>query len=215
MTLGALPEGMQLELRFFATFRATVGQKVIEREFPDDTTVGDVLWSLESEYPDMDDRLLDESGVIREQLSILKNGQEVVHMQGAETPMEDGDRLSVFPPVAGGNDAAEGGDNVDRVHADDESATEHVEKSYRGISKRLAVHYLQNLGGELVAGEAEDSETARVAAEGWGATLSAEKVAIAGGTMRLTEVSIVFEGDSDVLPSLVERFSQKAMRAGG
>lgn len=211
---------MQLELRFFATFRSIVGQKFLEREVPDGSTVGDVLRILESEYPDMEDRLLDENGVIREQLSILKNGQEVVHMQGADTPMEDGDTLSVFPPVAGGSDTTDGGSadedtgdegSVDEVPAD----AEHVEKSYRGISKRLAVHYLQNLGGDLTEGTAEGNDTARVAAEDWDATLSAEKVSVAGGTMTLTEVSITFEGDSETLPSLVEQFGQKAMRAGG
>lgn len=202
---------MQLELRFFATFRAIVGQKVLEREVPDGSTVGDVLRILESEYPDMEDRLLDEDGVIREQLSVLKNGQEVVHMQGAETPMGDGDTLSVFPPVAGGSDDAD----ADAGASVDGGGTERVEKSYRGISKRLAVHYLQNLGGDLVEGEAEGHGTARVAAGDWTATLSAEKVSVAGGTMTLTEVSVAFEGNSDRLPTLVEQFGQKAMRAGG
>jgi molybdopterin synthase sulfur carrier subunit len=88
------------------------------------------------------------------------------------------------------------------------------ERAFRGISKRLAVHYLGNLGGELVAGDAEDSEEARVEGEGWTATLSAEKVT-AAGSMKLTEVTVVFEGESEVVEPLVESFAQKAMRAGG
>jgi MoaD family protein len=198
---------MRLELRFFATFRAIVGQKVVEREFSDAETVGDVLAALEGEYPDMEDRLLDEDGEIREQLSILKNGRGVIHMEGAATPMEDGDTLSVFPPVAGGAEDASsdtGEDDHDRR-----------ERSFRGISKRLAVHYLENLGGELVAGEQEGDGEARVAADDWTATLSAGKVDIAGGTMQLTEVDLVFEGDPETLDPLIEQFAQKAMRAGG
>jgi len=89
-----------------------------------------------------------------------------------------------------------------------------VEKAFRGISKRLAVHYLENLGGELVAGDREDDAEARVAGPDWTATLSAEKVDVAG-SMRLTEVSITFEGGESVLEPLVEQFAQKAMRAGG
>ncbi|WP_299262521.1 hypothetical protein [Halorientalis sp.] len=88
------------------------------------------------------------------------------------------------------------------------------EKAFRGISKRLAVHYLENLGGELVAGEREDDAEAEVTGEDWSATLSAEKVSIAG-SMELTEVSVVFEGEDGPVEELVERFSQKAMRAGG
>jgi molybdopterin synthase sulfur carrier subunit len=203
---------MHLELRFFATFRAIVGQKYLEREFPDGSTVGEVLAILEGDYPDMDDQLLDEHGEIREQLSILKNGRGVVHMEGAATPMADGDTLSVFPPVAGGTDEQA----TDSVAVEDPSDDRiRRERSFRGISKRLAVHYLENLGGELVAGDPEDDAEARVAGEGWQATASAGQVEIAGGTMRLTQVDLVFEGEPDVLEPLIEQFAQKAMRAGG
>jgi molybdopterin synthase sulfur carrier subunit len=33
---------------------------------------------------------------------VLKNGREVLHLDGLDTPLDDGDRVSVFPPVAGG-----------------------------------------------------------------------------------------------------------------
>ncbi|WP_129113385.1 hypothetical protein [Halegenticoccus tardaugens] len=93
------------------------------------------------------------------------------------------------------------------------------------MSQRLAVHYLTNLGGEEAndetgaddeAPEAEaDDETAdEVVGDGWRATLSSETVGV-GPSLDLTEVTIAFEGDAETLDPLVERFSQKAMRAGG
>ncbi|MFD1585856.1 hypothetical protein ACFR9U_02585 [Halorientalis brevis] len=88
------------------------------------------------------------------------------------------------------------------------------EKSFRGISKRLAVHYLTNLGGELVDGDPEDDEPARVAADDWTATLTVGEASI-GPSVTLTEITVSFEGSEETLDSLVERFSQKAMRAGG
>ena len=91
-----------LELRFFATFREAVGQKTIEREFDANATVGDVLGAIESEFPELGGELLDDSGDIQPQLTVLKNGREVVHLEGTGTDLEDGDRMSVFPPVAGG-----------------------------------------------------------------------------------------------------------------
>lgn len=90
---------MQPELRFFATFREAVGEKTIEREYPDDATVGDVLASLVEEYPDLE---VFEDGELRPHLSVLVNGRDVTHLDGLETDLEDGDTLSVFPPVAGG-----------------------------------------------------------------------------------------------------------------
>ncbi|WIV68669.1 ubiquitin-like small modifier protein 1 [Natrialbaceae archaeon AArc-T1-2] len=92
---------MELELRFFATFREAVGRKELEREFDDDATVGDVLETLEGEYDGLEGQLI-EDGEIRPQLSVLKNGRDVAHMEGVATDLEDGDLLSVFPPIAGG-----------------------------------------------------------------------------------------------------------------
>ena len=88
------------------------------------------------------------------------------------------------------------------------------ERTFRGISARLAVHYLENLGGAEI--EADDGVRV-VEGEGWRATLTSEKETV-GPTLSLTAVTVVFEGedaDEERLDSLVERFAQKAMRAGG
>lgn len=82
-----------------------------------------------------------------------------------------------------------------------------VERSFRGISVRLARHYLEGLGGEIV-------DDQHVEGPDWTATLSAEKIAI-GRSIELTEVTVVFEGEKATLDPLIERFAQKAMRAGG
>ena len=94
----------------------------------------------------------------------------------------------------------------------------HIEKAFRGISLRLAVHYLtDSLGGERVDDGPEDiteASEAAVEGDGWRAELEAEKVDVVG-SVRLTEVRIDFEGDEGTVEPLVEKFSQKAMRAGG
>ena len=87
------------------------------------------------------------------------------------------------------------------------AARTRIERTFRGISERLAVRYLRNLGGERVAADV-------VEGDGWTARLSSDTVSI-GPTLTLTEVTVVFDGESDVLESLVEDFARKAMRAGG
>ncbi|MFC4357589.1 hypothetical protein ACFO0N_06450 [Halobium salinum] len=87
------------------------------------------------------------------------------------------------------------------------------EKSYRGISQRLAAHYLGNLGGEAVS-EGDEGTVDAVEGDGWSADLSSEKVEV-GPSVTLTEVTVVFAGDPETLDELVKKFSQKAMRAGG
>lgn len=81
-------------------------------------------------------------------------------------------------------------------------------RQYRGISRRLAADYLENLGGRRVNGDD------RIEGDDWSADLSAETVEVAG-SMELTEVTVAFEGEAGVLEELVEDFTRKAMRAGG
>lgn len=95
-------DSIGLQLKFFANFRAAVGQKLIERDFEAGSTVGDVLAAIESEFSELAGDILDEEDNIKPQLSVLKNGREVIHIDGTETALEDGDTLSIFPPVAGG-----------------------------------------------------------------------------------------------------------------
>jgi len=82
-----------------------------------------------------------------------------------------------------------------------------LERSFRGISERLVIRYLTNLGGEQIAADTVEGDD-------WTATFSSETVGV-GPSLQLTEVTVVFEGNDDTLGPLVERFAQKAMRAGG
>lgn len=82
-------------------------------------------------------------------------------------------------------------------------------KSFRGISERLAIHYLENLGGEQI-----DESVVEDADSEWRAELSAETVSV-GPSLSLTEVTVAFEGTASALDPLIEQFSRKAMRAGG
>lgn len=190
---------MEIECRFFATFREAVGEKTLIRELEKGTTVGELLADLEAEYDDLEGQLLDENGEIVDMLSILKNGRNVVHASGVDTPLEDGDEVSVFPPVAGGSEHRE-------------------ERSFRGISARLAVEYLEGLGGEEVPvdeqGKRGSSDVRIVEGDGWRAELTARTVEI-GRSLALTEVTITFEGDPDALETMIQAFERKAMRAGG
>ena len=119
---------------------------------------------------------------------------------------------------------SEDGEDADPVGGDDEhtdapgpppaeAGWERETVAYRGISRRLAAHYLRNLGGELV-GTDDPAEATRVDGDGWRVSLSAEKVT-AAASITLTEVTAEFAGDPDALADLLPKYRQKAMRAGG
>ena len=201
---------MELELRFFATFREAAGGKTVTAAYPDGSTVGDVLRELEDEYDGMAGRLIVD-GDLAPQINVLKNGREVLHLDGLDTPLDDGDRLSVFPPVAGGSEGEDASEPAAEPAAEEGWEREAI--AYRGISRRLAAHYLVNLGGELV-GTDDPAEATRVDGDGWRVELSAEKVK-AAASITLTEVTASFVGEPDALAELLPRYRQKAMRAGG
>jgi molybdopterin synthase sulfur carrier subunit len=92
---------VELELRLFATFREAAGGKTLTRNFEQGVTVREVLTALESEFGGLSGQLLD-GDEIQPQLNVLKNGREVLHLDGLDEELADGDRLSLFPPVAGG-----------------------------------------------------------------------------------------------------------------
>ena len=117
--------------------------------------------------------------------------------------------------AAGGAGETDGPDDGDA--ADDaptaEPGWERETVAYRGISRRLAAHYLVNLGGELV-GTDDPAEARRIDGDGWRAALRADRVT-AAGSIALTEVTAEFAGDPDALAELLPAYRKKAMRAGG
>lgn len=93
---------MQLQFKFFATYREVVGQKHLDRSYDGDSlTAGEMLADLEADYEGLEGSLL-ENGDVRAQVNVLVNGRDVAHIDGIDTVLEDGDTVSIFPPVAGG-----------------------------------------------------------------------------------------------------------------
>lgn len=80
-------------------------------------------------------------------------------------------------------------------------------RRFRGLTLEQAIGYLEHLGGTR--------ETARtVTGEGWEANLSQRTVPV-GPSYRLTEITITWDGEVDVVDRLVARFRRKAFRAPG
>ncbi|HJP40580.1 MAG TPA: ubiquitin-like small modifier protein 1 [Dehalococcoidia bacterium] len=66
------------------------------------STLLQCIEGLESSYPGMRERLLDEGGQLRRFVNVYVNGDDVRFMSGLDTSLGDGDEVSIVPAVAGG-----------------------------------------------------------------------------------------------------------------
>ncbi len=65
-------------------------------------TVGDVITELQSRYPGIKERLLDESGAVRRFVNVYVNEEDIRFLQNQQTKLKDGDEISIIPAIAGG-----------------------------------------------------------------------------------------------------------------
>ena len=66
-------------------------------------TLAEVLDSLESTYPGLKARVVDEDGKLRRFVNIYVAEEDVRFAQGLETTTPDGSQISIIPAVAGGS----------------------------------------------------------------------------------------------------------------
>lgn len=63
--------------------------------------VAQVIDALEAAHPGLKDRLVDDKGV-RRFVNLYANDEDIRFLDGLETPLADGDTLSIIPAIAGG-----------------------------------------------------------------------------------------------------------------
>lgn len=66
------------------------------------STIAELLDSLEQNFPGIKSRLCDEQGKPRRFLNLYLNSEDIRFLDGTETPLKDGDEVSIVPAVAGG-----------------------------------------------------------------------------------------------------------------
>jgi|TARA_B100000959_G_scaffold245123_1_gene269515 molybdopterin synthase sulfur carrier subunit len=65
-------------------------------------TIGDAITDLESRYPGLQERLLDDEGQVRRFVNVYVNEEDIRFLQEKETLLKDGDEVSIIPAIAGG-----------------------------------------------------------------------------------------------------------------
>jgi molybdopterin synthase sulfur carrier subunit len=65
-------------------------------------TVGEALSALYAQHGELRERLSDGDGGLRRFVNVYLAGEDIRFLEGLDTPVSDGDELTVLPAVAGG-----------------------------------------------------------------------------------------------------------------
>lgn len=79
--------------------RLTGGQSKLDLEGSD---VAALIQSLNTQFPGVSEKVLDESGEIKRFINVFVNDYEIRTLQGMATPIKQSDRVSIVPAMAGG-----------------------------------------------------------------------------------------------------------------
>ena len=68
----------------------------------DGASLQQLVDGLDATYPGMKTRLCDETGALRRFINVYINGEDVRFLDGLQSPLKQGDEVSIVPAVAGG-----------------------------------------------------------------------------------------------------------------
>ena len=95
---------MKVTLHTILGIKDVVGQRLMEIELPDGSTIDGCLTYMRKRWGDaLSAHLFDpETDAVLPYVQIMVNGQKIVFLQGMETPLKDDDEILILPPASGG-----------------------------------------------------------------------------------------------------------------
>ena len=68
----------------------------------DAATVAEAITELQTRFPGIKERLLDETGAVRRFVNVYVNEEDIRFLQNQDTKIKSGDEISIIPAIAGG-----------------------------------------------------------------------------------------------------------------
>jgi len=92
---------MRIMVLAFASFREILGKERVLL-LKESATVKDLLEELAATKPAFKEAAFDESGALRDYVLLMVNRKRIDPTLDLSRPLQEGDELAVFPPLAGG-----------------------------------------------------------------------------------------------------------------
>ncbi len=65
-------------------------------------TVAAVVQDVEGRHPGLKERICDDAGKVRRFVNVYVNGEDIRFLSSLDTPVKEGDEISIVPAIAGG-----------------------------------------------------------------------------------------------------------------
>ena len=90
---------MSIEVKVTSVLQRVLGAKSVQSE---GQTVGELLDNMNATYPGFREQITMEDGSLHRFVNIYINDEDIRFLQALETPVKEGDVLSILPALAGG-----------------------------------------------------------------------------------------------------------------
>ena len=90
---------MSIEVKVTSVLQRVVGAKSVQSE---GQTVAELLDNMNSQYPGFKEQITMEDGSLHRFVNIYINDEDIRFLQALDTPVKEGDVLSILPALAGG-----------------------------------------------------------------------------------------------------------------
>ena len=92
---------MRIVVLAFASFREILGKERVLL-LKESATVKDLLEELAVARPAFKEAAFDDTGALRDYVLLMVNKKRIDTTQELSRPLQEGDELAIFPPLAGG-----------------------------------------------------------------------------------------------------------------
>lgn len=89
---------MAVDVKVTSVLQKITGAKVVQGE---GSTIGEVLSDLDSKYPGFKQQIM-QDGHLHRFVNIYLNDEDIRYLAQLDTPVKEGDQVSILPALAGG-----------------------------------------------------------------------------------------------------------------
>jgi len=82
-----------------SVLQKVLGGKSVQGE---GNTIGEILDGINAQYPGFREQITQEDGSLHRFVNIYINDEDIRYLQSLDTPVKEGDVLSILPALAGG-----------------------------------------------------------------------------------------------------------------